>query len=208
MKKWIKIALVCVAIVAALTIAFLAAPGSSQPAEADITTTEYNITTEHALELGLPVLATTTANALYAVDNEPIITQQNAVAAATTQPPITVPVPHMPQATPQITLSITGLGEQVILAPTQVSFYPGQSLFTVLQRETRARGIPIAHVGSPALGTVYIRGIAGLFEFDHGELSGWVYRVNGDFASIGVCRWLLQANDVVELIYTTEMVTF
>jgi len=206
MKKWIKIALVCVAIAAVLTVAFLAAPSAPQPAPPAAATTEYTAETVQTLELGLPVLGTTTAEELYSMGGELII-QQTTVATTAQQATTTMPT-TVPPGTEFVTLSITGLDGAEILPPIRATWGADDTVFTLLQREARARNIPVVHVGSPLLGTVYIRGIAGLFEFDHGELSGWVYRVNGEFAGIGVCRWQLQRGDVVELIFTTEMISF
>ena len=78
---------------------------------------------------------------------------------------------------------------------------PGESAFDVLQREARAAGIPVEHTGAS---NVYIRGIGNLREFDCGDLSGWKYRVNGQFPSVGIGGYLLQDGDVVEFVYTCD----
>jgi hypothetical protein len=196
MKKWMKIALVCVAIAAALTIAFLAAPRAPEPVVDITTTTEYTTSTELTLELGLPELAPT---ATQAGETSPEVPTTTLHTLHTTLPTTTT-------IRTGVFLSITGLNGAEILPNTNVPLQLGESVFALLQRETRARRIHMEHVGSAALGTVYIRGIANLYEFDHGELSGWKYQVNGEWADVGVCRRQLQPGDVVALIYVTDFV--
>lgn len=50
--------------------------------------------------------------------------------------------------------------------------------------------------------TAYVRGIASLYEFDFGELSGWTYTVNGTRPAEGCGTYLLQDGDRIEWIYT------
>ena len=57
-----------------------------------------------------------------------------------------------------------------------------------------------------AAGT-YIRGIDGISERDFGALSGWVFRVNGEYPNVSCADFALSPGDTVEWIYTTEPVT-
>ncbi|MCL2530543.1 MAG: DUF4430 domain-containing protein [Oscillospiraceae bacterium] len=224
MKKWMKIALVGVAIAAVLTVAFLAAPRAPEPALAPITTAAEYTTGQNEFELGMPpqFTTTTTANELYSGNGS--ITQQE-IPVITTATAATTLAATVPPGQPHVTLSINAQQAYqnpqlrrpnrnppmppggVILAPVQVSFTPGETVFDLLLRETRARGIHMEHVNNPLFNSAYIRGINNLYEFDFGELSGWVYRVNGVFLGMGVSAHTLQPGDVVELIYTLEMVT-
>ena len=56
-----------------------------------------------------------------------------------------------------------------------------------------------------AMGSVYVKGLANLYEFDYGDLSGWVFFVNGKSAEVGCGEYKLQAGDEVEWLYTTEL---
>ena len=38
-----------------------------------------------------------------------------------------------------------------------------------------------------------------------GNLSGWLYRVNGAFADVGCSQYRLQEGDAVEWMYTTDL---
>lgn len=51
---------------------------------------------------------------------------------------------------------------------------------------------------------VYIKGINGLMEFDYGSRSGWKYKVNGSYPSVGAGGYVLKDGDQVEWIYTTN----
>ena len=85
------------------------------------------------------------------------------------------------------------------------SFTPGESAFELLRRELRAAKIHLEFSRVPAYNTVYVEGIGNLYEFDCGELSGWTYRVNGEFLSYGCSECLLRDGDTVEFLYTCDL---
>lgn len=92
----------------------------------------------------------------------------------------------------------------VILSEREVSFYEGENVFQVLRREMRREKIPMEFVNTPVYHSAYVEGIANLYEFDCGELSGWVYRVNGWFPNYGCSRYLLKPGDRIEWVYTCD----
>ena len=92
-----------------------------------------------------------------------------------------------------------------ILAPASVVFYEGESVFHVLQRTCKEMGIHMEFMNTPMYNTAYIEGIANLYEFDVGALSGWMYRVNGWFPNYGCSRYALEDGDVIEWIYTCDL---
>lgn len=53
--------------------------------------------------------------------------------------------------------------------------------------------------------TVYVKGINGLYEFDCGELSGWMYKVNGETPNVGCSGYKLKDGDVIEWVYTANI---
>ena len=57
----------------------------------------------------------------------------------------------------------------------------------------------------PLYGTAYVEGIGNLYEFDCGEGSGWMYRVNGNYPNFGCSRYILQDGDTVEFRYTCDL---
>ena len=48
----------------------------------------------------------------------------------------------------------------------------------------------------------YISGINYLYEFDYGDLSGWIFKVNGVESSVGCSSFVLSDGDVIEWCYT------
>lgn len=94
----------------------------------------------------------------------------------------------------------------VIFAASNVISYAGESVFNVLQREMKQAGIHMDFKNMPVYNSAYIRGIGNLYEFDCGELSGWLYKVNGDWLpNYGCSRYVLQNGDVVEWVYTCDL---
>ena len=85
------------------------------------------------------------------------------------------------------------------------AFTEGESVLDVLVRELKSAKIHFEYVATPAYGTTYIEGIGNLYEFDCGELSGWTYRVNGEFISRGCSECLVQPGDTIEFLYTCDL---
>ena len=93
----------------------------------------------------------------------------------------------------------------VILSKTTVTFYEGESVFDVLQRVCKEKSIHMESSWTPVYNSAYIEGIHNLYEFDCGELSGWMYRVNGWYPNYGCSRYELKDGDVVEWRYTCDL---
>ena len=93
----------------------------------------------------------------------------------------------------------------VLFAAAEVVFYPGESVFNLLAREMRKNGIHMEFASFTAYKTAYVEGIGNLYEFDAGELSGWMYRVNGVFPNKGCSAYTLSDGDVVEWLYTCDL---
>ena len=92
-----------------------------------------------------------------------------------------------------------------ILEPTEVVFFNGESVFQVLKRECKRRKIHMEFENTPIYNSAYIEGINNLYEFDVGELSGWMYSVNGWYPNYGCSRYALKDGDVVEWRYTCDL---
>lgn len=95
--------------------------------------------------------------------------------------------------------------EGVIFPAAKVTFYEGESVFNVLLREMKKNKIHMEFEDTPLYNSAYIEGINNLYEFDCGELSGWMYKVNGWFPNYGCSRYQLQDGDVVEWVYTCDL---
>ncbi|MEG0571308.1 MAG: DUF4430 domain-containing protein [Oscillospiraceae bacterium] len=90
----------------------------------------------------------------------------------------------------------------VIYKQRQLEFNEGDSVFDLLNRETRKNRIHMDFVNTPLYNSNYIKGIANIYERDCGENSGWTYRVNGEFPSCGVSKYKITSGDKIELLYT------
>lgn len=92
-----------------------------------------------------------------------------------------------------------------ILKSTKVSFSDGESVHDVLQRVCKDKGIHMESAFTPAYDSAYVEGINQLYEFDCGELSGWMYSVNGWFPNYGCSKYVLSDGDVISWVYTCDL---
>ncbi|MFF2483429.1 DUF4430 domain-containing protein [Paenibacillus sp. NPDC058071] len=98
------------------------------------------------------------------------------------------------------------LPEDGIIYKTQkVTFYEGESVFDVLLREMKKNKIHMEFEMTPIYNSNYIEGINNIYEFDCGELSGWMFKVNGWFPNYGSSRYALKDGDVIEWVYTCDL---
>jgi len=92
-----------------------------------------------------------------------------------------------------------------LFVPTERHAIP--TVFSILKDLSQQCKIPVeskaAVVGNEK--TVYISAIGNIREFDAGELSGWIYRVNGVIPSVGCGDYILKDGDVVEWLYSLEL---
>lgn len=93
----------------------------------------------------------------------------------------------------------------IILAEKKVVFYEGETVFNVLKRETKQNKIHLEFENTPIYKSAYIEGIGNIYEFDCGELSGWMYKVNDWFPNYGCSRYQLKDGDKVEWVYTCDL---
>ena len=90
----------------------------------------------------------------------------------------------------------------VILNAVSVELNRGSTAADQLVAAARQYSIQMENEGGVS---EYISGIAYIYEYDFGDLSGWMYRVNGQFADVGCGEYTLADGDVVEWLYTREM---
>ena len=79
----------------------------------------------------------------------------------------------------------------------------GDSVYDILIEAARKYNIQMENNGSADM--VYISGINYLYEFDFGDLSGWVYHVNGIAPSVGCGEYVLSDGDTIEWLYTCNL---
>lgn len=133
--------------------------------------------------------------------SQPSQAQASAPAAAPSQPAASEPQQEQKKETAMVTLSIRDNGT-MILSKTTVELQEGDTVFAVLARTVKNKGIQMEYTGSGQ--SVYVQGINNLYEMDRGPLSGWRYSVNGALAtrSAGVVK--LSKGDKVEWRYTND----
>ena len=90
----------------------------------------------------------------------------------------------------------------VILSTSQVEFDDGETVFDVLNRVCEYAGIQIEYRWTPLYSSYYIEGINNLYEFDCGNESGWMYKVNGWFPNYGCSSYTLENGDDIVWCYT------
>lgn len=89
-----------------------------------------------------------------------------------------------------------------ILATSSVEFEEGETVFEVLNRVCEYAGIQIEYSWTPMYNSYYIEGINNLYEFDCGNESGWMYKVNGWFPNYGCSSYTLEDGDNIVWCYT------
>lgn len=93
----------------------------------------------------------------------------------------------------------------IILPEIKLNFSEGDTVFDVLEKELKMRKIHFEFSKISMYDSVYIEGIGNLYEFDTGNLSGWIYRVNGTVPSVGCSHYQLKNGDKIEVLYTCNM---
>lgn len=95
-----------------------------------------------------------------------------------------------------------------ILRPVTVTFTEGESVFDVLQRVCRESKIHMEFNSAAGYNSAYIEGIGNLYEFDAGELSGWLYSVNGWYPNYGCSRYQLKDGDTICWVYSVDRTSY
>ena len=90
-----------------------------------------------------------------------------------------------------------------ILATSEFEISEGDSAYDILLEGAKKYGISVEHEGSSDM--AYISGINYLYEQEYGDLSGWVYKVNGELPSVGCAGYKLKDKDVIEWCYTLDL---
>lgn len=92
----------------------------------------------------------------------------------------------------------------VILSKTVVSIKDGDTVFDVLKRVANDKSIHLEYSYTPVYGSYYIEGIANLYEFDCGDMSGWLYYVNEESVSVGMSQCEVSDGDDIKIWYTCD----
>ncbi|MDI4645867.1 S-layer homology domain-containing protein [Cohnella hashimotonis] len=109
--------------------------------------------------------------------------------------------------TGHVTLSIdkNTIGKGYVVAPERVELKENDTVWSVLSRVLDSKQIAYKYEFNPKYNSVYVQSIAGDGEFDHGNLSGWMYNVNGTYPDYGASLYKLKDGDSVQWRYTTDL---
>lgn len=90
----------------------------------------------------------------------------------------------------------------IILAPMQVEITGSETVLDILKKVTNDYRIKLVFQGSGA--SSYIQEISNIREFDCGQLSGWMYTVNGSYVNMASGAKIPTNGDVVRWVYTCD----
>ena len=93
------------------------------------------------------------------------------------------------------TVSIKVIGINTTMMQGNIEVNSSSTAYSVLRELAKQNGKSISTKGFGS--TVYVSGIDGLKEFDHGPSSGWMYKVNGTPPNIGAGAYKVKAGDTV-----------
>lgn len=93
------------------------------------------------------------------------------------------------------TVSVQVIGVNSTMMQGNIEVNSSSTAYSVLRELARKNGKSISTKGFGS--TVYVSGIDGLKEFDHGPSSGWMYKVNGTPPNIGAGAYKVKAGDQV-----------
>ncbi|MBR7070901.1 MAG: DUF4430 domain-containing protein [Clostridia bacterium] len=91
----------------------------------------------------------------------------------------------------------------VFLDAQEIEFEKGSSVYDVLVDTTAQNRIHMESSGTNQ--SPYVKGIGNIYEFDYGDLSGWMYFVNGKSPSIGCGEYKVKDGDRIEWLYTCNL---
>lgn len=93
------------------------------------------------------------------------------------------------------TVSVWVIGVNSTMMQGNIEVNSSSTAYSVLRELAKQNGKSISTKGFGS--TVYVSGIDGLKEFDHGPSSGWMYKVNGTPPNIGAGAYKVKAGDTV-----------
>lgn len=139
--------------------------------------------------------------------NSPKTVPPEQVPSKTPAPPVESPVekekePEVQAST--IVFSIVISSSEVPLTPVKMEIKEGDTVLDALIQIAKKNKIQMDYRGGQGA-SAYVEGIANVYEFDRGQGSGWMYRINGVFPNRGAGTVPLMADDRVEWLYTTNL---
>ena len=116
-----------------------------------------------------------------------------------TEKPVTVKPTEKQTEKPKNVIPASG-----IYYSGKCSFTAEESVYDILKRITKENNIALDSEFTPMYGTYYVKGIGGLYQFDCGSKSGWMYSVNGMTPNVGASNYQVSNGDVIVFYYVCE----
>ena len=143
------------------------------------------------------------------------VTSSVTVPSTSTAPPATLPTTTPPATTSEMTaaettpaaavayFAVIGADGAVLCERASVSIDGCETVFDGLKKFCTEQNLALETSGSGAF--AYVKSIGGLKEFELGPLAGWVYAVNGVYATKGIGGASLSEGDEVVFYYTMNL---
>lgn len=99
------------------------------------------------------------------------------------------------------------VGDGIILEDKEYVLREGDTVFEMLKRVTSYNKILIEYQGADKniYNSIYVKGINHIYEYSCGELSGWVFLVNGEQSDISCGKYKLKDGDKIQWIYSCNL---
>ena len=93
----------------------------------------------------------------------------------------------------------------IILKKTKVTLKSSDTVLAATRRVLKSKNIALSCKNETSVGSAYIEGIGGLFEFDGGDESGWMFSINGKFPSKGCNKIIVENKANIVWAYTLNL---
>ncbi len=91
----------------------------------------------------------------------------------------------------------------VLLPKTAFAIAEGDTVYDILAEAAQQYSLHMESSGAP--GMIYIAGLGHVYEFDFGDLSGWMVFVNGESLSASCDQYQLADGDSIRWLYSCDM---
>ena len=85
----------------------------------------------------------------------------------------------------------------------KASYFENATAYDVINKVLMDNKIHVEFENS-SYGT-YIKGLANIYAGDFGDMSGWLFKVNGEYAEVGCSAYKVNDGDEIELVYSCVM---
>ena len=104
-----------------------------------------------------------------------------------------------------ISVDANQIAENKIIVPEiEIPISDDDTAFSVLNEILTEQKIHFDYAGVSG-NSVYVKAIDNIYEYDYGDLSGWMYSVNDNFPTISSSEYILHDGDIVKWVYTRDL---